>query len=896
MGNMKYIIINGNSIVVYISNTEPEVTSDGFILCGGYKFIQPDLEVIGIENLPDYVRCQKYGYNKTTGEFYNISTTDTNLNIVNGSSTGSLRAVGSAEENDDYILGDYALALGQGTKAPGLSSLATGNSTSANGMYSFAGGYPKDGVPTVANGIASLSYGKGNITYGNYSVSLGCLSETGAIDIASINGRDLSEYNVGSNAASIGYDNKAIGESSLSRGSGNIAYGKNSSADGVMNTTYSYAANASGFQTEAGNPADETYGHASADQMLYIAAKAQGYQTKAIARASFAGGTGTIASADSQTALGKYNNINNNALFIVGNGTDDNHRANAFTVNNDGTVYLAKLKTNNGISANGNDSNIPSTINYSSLEIIFHEAKPVFRFLPSEMPSVSCGDVIKCIYYGNETGFTTVIDEVWPVMQPMSGTINCAFRTNAVSQSIKDDIYNRKPQDINMIITIYTKNNSLGLSDGSVGSNGTTIGSYPVVDASTLFAVGNGYRKGSTITNHNAFDVRYDGFTSIHGSAIIDDSLTVGTSIRTSNISGVTPDDAETTTLTLTAYDAYVQTTALHLENFRSESDGVRIHGVANPTAGTDAANKKYVDTAIQNAGGGSGGSGTVYAEDVYFKNDLITTTAIGNITLTNGQATIPAAGKTIKQVFDYIFVKEKTPTIIQPAVTLTSSDLKAYEVGTKVSPAYTASLSAGSYEFGPATGITASSWNVTNTDGNVLTTASGTFPGITVADDTRYSITATATYTDGTVPITNIGNSYSSGQIKAGSKKITKGTITGYRNGFYGTLTSKSGVINSTLVRSLSNASKRTPSEGNTWSLDIPVGTMRVVFAYPATLRDVSSVLDTDGLNAEIKTAFTKHIIQVYGANSYSPIDYKVYVFDFATANDESNIYKILI
>ena len=71
MGNMKYIIINGNSIVVYISNTEPEVTSDGFILCGGYKFIQPDLEVIGIENLPDYVRCQKYGYNKTLTCIYN---------------------------------------------------------------------------------------------------------------------------------------------------------------------------------------------------------------------------------------------------------------------------------------------------------------------------------------------------------------------------------------------------------------------------------------------------------------------------------------------------------------------------------------------------------------------------------------------------------------------------------------------------------------------------------------------------------------------------------------------------------------------------------------------------------------------------------------------------------
>ena len=43
---------------------------------------------------------------------------------------------------------------------------------------------------------------------------------------------------------------------------------------------------------------------------------------------------------------------------------------------------------------------------------------------------------------------------------------------------------------------------------------------------------------------------------------------------------------------------------------------------------------------------------GNYNAENVYFDEDLITTTEIGNITLTNGSAVIASAGKNLKQVF----------------------------------------------------------------------------------------------------------------------------------------------------------------------------------------------------------------------------------------------------
>lgn len=283
-------------------------------------------------------------------------------------------------------------------------------------------------------------------------------------------------------------------------------------------------------------------------------------------------------------------------------------------------------------------------------------------------------------------------------------------------------------------------------------------------------------------------------------------------------------------------------------------------------------------------------------AEKVVFSSDLSTTTAIGNITLTNGQATIAATGKNLKQVWETIFVAEKNPSTSQPSVSLTFSQAKAYEVGTKVTPSYSASLSPGSYTYGPATGVTATSWSVTDTAGNTArTTASGSFPELQVTDGISYKITAKANHTAGAIPVTNTGNDYPTGQIAAGSKSATSGAVTGYRNTFYGTLTAKSD-ITSDIVRGLSGKSGKALSNGNTFTVDIPVGALRVVIAYPATLRDVTSVKDVNGMNAEIASSFAKQTVNVEGANDYTAISYKVYTLDFANANDTANKFTVQI
>ena len=307
-------------------------------------------------------------------------------------------------------------------------------------------------------------------------------------------------------------------------------------------------------------------------------------------------------------------------------------------------------------------------------------------------------------------------------------------------------------------------------------------------------------------------------------------------------------------------------------------------------------ASEKYEYTAyVYNGISWCAMDGNYNAENVYFDKDLVTTSAVGNITLTNGQATIAAAGKNLKQVFDTIFVKEKNPSVTQPSVSVSLADAGAKEVGTKVTPSYTATFNAGKYEFGPATGCSITSWSVTDSNGSeAQSTAIGSFAEITVEDDTNYKVIATGNYSEGAIPKTNVGNDYPSGKIAVGSKSATSSAITGYRNSFYGTLSEK-GELTSDIIRSL-RKSNQALTNGSTFDITIPVGAKRVVFAYPATLRDVTSVKDVNGLNAEISGAFTKSTLSVEGLNNFQGINYKVYVTDFAEAVATANTYNVTI
>lgn len=292
--------------------------------------------------------------------------------------------------------------------------------------------------------------------------------------------------------------------------------------------------------------------------------------------------------------------------------------------------------------------------------------------------------------------------------------------------------------------------------------------------------------------------------------------------------------------------------------------------------------------------------TGNVGADKVILQDDIVMAgnyTQVGNMTKSqNGTATFATKGKSVSDALTEIFSKRLQPgTPTAPAVTLTFGQAKAYEVGTTVTPTYSASLSAGSYTYGPATGITATSWEVTDTAGNSATTASGSFAEVVVADGTNYKITAKATYGEGAVAKDNLGSDSSPViKIAAGSATKTSGAITGYRNTFYGSVTEKA-ELTSTIIRGLTKSNKAL-ANGNSFTVSIPVGAKRVIFAYPATLRDVNSVKDVNGLNAEIKSAFTKSTLTVAGAGADAGIEYKVYTTDFADPVAKANSYTVQI
>lgn len=295
---------------------------------------------------------------------------------------------------------------------------------------------------------------------------------------------------------------------------------------------------------------------------------------------------------------------------------------------------------------------------------------------------------------------------------------------------------------------------------------------------------------------------------------------------------------------------------------------------------------------------GGQGGE-NVTAEQVYFNSDLTMTYQFGKYTPVDGSVVVPANGKNLQELFLDAYSEDKDPTTTQPSISITSSTAKAYEAGTNVVPKYSGTFNSGAYTYDSSTGVTVQKWAAkNNVTAEEVDKQSGEFASYQVVDGANYKITLTATYSDGEIPHTALGAEYPDGQIKAGSKSATSGAISAYRNSFYGTFTDASFVPTSDTIRDLAQKSNRTLSNGSTFAVNVPVGAMGVIIAYPATLRDLTSVKDVNGMSADITSVFLQKqtTVEVSGANGYMPKEYKVFRQDFAKPNDTANTYSVQI
>ena len=283
---------------------------------------------------------------------------------------------------------------------------------------------------------------------------------------------------------------------------------------------------------------------------------------------------------------------------------------------------------------------------------------------------------------------------------------------------------------------------------------------------------------------------------------------------------------------------------------------------------------------------------GNYRADNVYFDDDITYTVAIGTLSKPSGSAKFSAKGKSVEQVLSGLMAQEANPTKSNPAVSFSSTGgLGTFEIGTTKNLTYTAALSAGGYTYGPATGITAQTWEVT-CNGETKTTATGTFEGV-VAEATAKKITAKATYNDGAIPVTNLGNQYPAGQIKAGTASRDSGNLLGVRYMFWGPMTTD-GPIDSAAVRALKN--NKATSTGTLATFGAGAGAVKVVVAVPSG-RSITKVLMPSALNADVTALFVKQetTVQVKGANDYAAAAYNIYVYQPASI-DAGETYAVTI
>lgn len=331
-----------------------------------------------------------------------------------------------------------------------------------------------------------------------------------------------------------------------------------------------------------------------------------------------------------------------------------------------------------------------------------------------------------------------------------------------------------------------------------------------------------------------------------------------------------------------------------------NETDTEKLATIANPAQGDMAIIERAVATnANSHTAYAYDGEkwcamdGNYSAENVYFDSDLTYTAPIGVMAVpSSGAGTISAAGKNVKEVLASILAKEANPTTTEPAasVTVTIPGGSTFEIGTKKNVTYNASLSAGSYTYGPDTGVVAGTVTA-SFDGQTKTGATGTFENI-VADGTK-RLTVSITHNEGAVPKTNLGNPYAEGKIAAGTKTATASqTLVGVRHMFYGPMTTDA-ELNSENIRKLTHSQAKT---GTISTFGAGEGAKKVVVAVPASM-NVTKVLMPSAMNADATASFVKQAgsVQVEGAEGFTAAAYNVWVYKPASI-DSTETYSVTI
>ena len=273
---------------------------------------------------------------------------------------------------------------------------------------------------------------------------------------------------------------------------------------------------------------------------------------------------------------------------------------------------------------------------------------------------------------------------------------------------------------------------------------------------------------------------------------------------------------------------------------------------------------------------------------------EAITVNGVTGLGISDG-ATI-SAGTSLDEFVKMVVQKAIPATYTKPTVSITNNGGQAsgnIEAGTTISPKLKATFTkndAGDLE------------NIVIKKGSTEV-ATGTESPLTytgediVIGDESITFSASATYGDAPVKTNNLGAESTENWFAGGTVNSSNYVVTGKRNLFYGTGVGSIPEVNSVMVRGLVNK-KLAPAQGTSFSINVAVGQQYIVFAYPATLRDVNNVTYVEANDSGMASNFEKLVIDVAdargGANGI--MSYKVYTYEMAVPAAASMTFKVTI
>lgn len=258
----------------------------------------------------------------------------------------------------------------------------------------------------------------------------------------------------------------------------------------------------------------------------------------------------------------------------------------------------------------------------------------------------------------------------------------------------------------------------------------------------------------------------------------------------------------------------------------------------------------------------------------------------------TNGQ-TIPA-DTSLEEVVSKLVQKRVPPTYLEPTLVLKNNQGTApgeYEVGTSIEVKLSSTFTQRD-----AGAVTHHKINENGSEvHNVAIASTGLVKTLTLTEgSTKY--TANVAYEEGPTKQDNLSEDYATGKIEAGDITTEEGVeYVGIRLYFTKSDTTATAPSSSAEVRAMVKSSTAA-KEGTEIVLSALKGDKRVVFAYPATIRDVSSVKYIEGGNDEVKDLFNKTTVNVEGLNGFEAAPYKVYTFTFPQALKANMTFKITL